>query len=227
MSHRPPFVKADVTRTACAVHGSPGRPRISHPPTASRIRGFPDAPYAVRVRAAGRPAVTWPRTWFHRCPPAADPASIGLPPQHGHAPPTAGPGSFARRTRGASVSHRVLVLPVLGLLLTLALAACGSTAHQDSDDRGSGAAGGAADGGTSGDCPDKHAVTVRDDEFGGTARLRRHSAPRFGSPHPRGGRGRPAPRLTAHQPYVPRTDPTRGSVSAQQSGCSRTRPDPW
>ncbi|MGQ4407010.1 hypothetical protein ACN6K8_005631 [[Kitasatospora] papulosa] len=73
------------------------------------------------------------------------------------------------------MSHRVLVLPVLGLLLTLALAACGSTAHQDSDDRGSGAAGGAADGGTSGDCTDKHAVTVRDDKFGGTAPLRRHS----------------------------------------------------
>ncbi|MFD9141128.1 hypothetical protein ACFVY7_09960 [[Kitasatospora] papulosa] len=67
------------------------------------------------------------------------------------------------------MSHRVLVLPVLGLLLTLALAACGSTAHQDSDDPGSRAAGSAADGGTSGDCPDKHAVTVPDDKFGGTA----------------------------------------------------------
>ncbi|MFB7233871.1 hypothetical protein ACFCXK_03725 [Streptomyces sp. NPDC056269] len=82
------------------------------------------------------------------------------------------------------MSHRALVSPVLGVLLALSLAACGSTADKEpaapgptaagsaADGRtadGSATGGGAADGGASRDCPDKHAVTVQDDKFGGTA----------------------------------------------------------
>ncbi|MFE6068071.1 hypothetical protein [Streptomyces sp. NPDC056525] len=72
------------------------------------------------------------------------------------------------------MSHRVLVSPILGVLLALSLAACGSTADKDPAVPGSTAAGsmvggGAADEGASRDCPDKHAATVRDDKFGGTA----------------------------------------------------------
>lgn len=72
------------------------------------------------------------------------------------------------------MSHRVLASTVLGVVLTLSLAACGSTADKDPAVPGSTAAGSvadgrAADGGASGDCPDKHAATVQDDKFGGTA----------------------------------------------------------
>lgn len=72
------------------------------------------------------------------------------------------------------MSHRVLVSTILGVVLTLSLAACGSTADKDPAVPGSTAAGSVADGsavdeGASGDCPDKHAATVQDDKFGGTA----------------------------------------------------------
>ncbi|MFE4690467.1 hypothetical protein ACFRH6_10470 [Streptomyces sp. NPDC056749] len=72
------------------------------------------------------------------------------------------------------MSRRVLVSPLLGVVLALTLAACGSTEDRDagapdSTAAGSAAGGGAVDDGASGDCPDKHAVTVRDDKFGGTA----------------------------------------------------------
>ncbi|MEV7374005.1 hypothetical protein AB0O51_24405 [Streptomyces sp. NPDC090301] len=82
------------------------------------------------------------------------------------------------------MSYRALVSPVLGVLLALSLAACGSTADKEPAAPGPTAAGGATDGrtadgsatdggaadeGASRDCPDKHAVTVQDDKFGGTA----------------------------------------------------------
>ncbi|MGW4234713.1 hypothetical protein ACWEF9_36515 [Streptomyces sp. NPDC004980] len=74
------------------------------------------------------------------------------------------------------MSHRVRVSHILGVVLALSLAACGSTADKDPDpaapgstSAGSAAGGDAADEGASGDCPDKHAATVDDDKFGGTA----------------------------------------------------------
>ncbi|MFE2018398.1 hypothetical protein ACFW9O_10205 [Streptomyces sp. NPDC059499] len=72
------------------------------------------------------------------------------------------------------MSHRVLVSHILGVVLAMSLTACGSTADKGPDvpgpaAAGSAAGGGAADEGASRDCPDKHAVTVEDDKFGGTA----------------------------------------------------------
>ncbi|WP_326664991.1 hypothetical protein [Streptomyces sp. NBC_00385] len=72
------------------------------------------------------------------------------------------------------MSRRVPVSPLLGVVLALSLAGCGSTADKDQDvpgptSAGSAPKGRAADGSASGDCPDKHAVTVQDDKFGGTA----------------------------------------------------------
>lgn len=72
------------------------------------------------------------------------------------------------------VSHRVLVSPLLAVVLALSLAGCGSSADTGADTAAPTAAGGAADGGgadedASRDCPEKHAVTVQDEKFGGTA----------------------------------------------------------
>ncbi|MER5279160.1 hypothetical protein ABT025_25915 [Streptomyces sp. NPDC002809] len=72
------------------------------------------------------------------------------------------------------MSHRVPVCHILGVVLALSLAGCGSTADKDPDVPGPASAGStpkrdAANEGASGDCPDKHSVTVQDDKFGGTA----------------------------------------------------------
>ncbi|WUW19440.1 hypothetical protein OG521_01030 [Streptomyces sp. NBC_01463] len=72
------------------------------------------------------------------------------------------------------MSHRVLVSPLLAVVLALSLAGCGSSADTGADTAAPTAAGGAADGGgvdedASRDCPEKHAVTVQDEKFGGTA----------------------------------------------------------
>ncbi|MFE9815270.1 hypothetical protein [Streptomyces sp. NBC_00236] len=72
------------------------------------------------------------------------------------------------------MSHRVPVSHILGVVLALSLAGCGSTADEDPDapgptSAGSAPKGGVSDEGASGDCPDKHTATVEDDEFGGTA----------------------------------------------------------
>ncbi|MFI1249724.1 hypothetical protein OHA63_32065 [Streptomyces anulatus] len=74
------------------------------------------------------------------------------------------------------MSHRVRVSHILGVVLALSLSACGSAADKDpapavpgSVSAGSPAGGDAADVGAPEDCPDKHAATVADDKFGGTA----------------------------------------------------------
>ncbi|WP_328907306.1 hypothetical protein OG230_32380 [Streptomyces sp. NBC_00234] len=67
------------------------------------------------------------------------------------------------------MSYRVRVPHILGVVLVLSLAACGSAADKDSDAKGSPRAERkAVDAGTQ-ECPDKHAATVEDDKYGGTA----------------------------------------------------------
>ncbi|MFC8225936.1 hypothetical protein [Streptomyces sp. NPDC057287] len=67
------------------------------------------------------------------------------------------------------MSHRVRVPHILGVALALSLTACGSTEEEAPGARDTAVADRAAGAPDPGACPDKHAVTVDDDAFGGTA----------------------------------------------------------
>ncbi|WP_314247471.1 hypothetical protein [Streptomyces sp. DSM 40907] len=67
------------------------------------------------------------------------------------------------------MSHRVHVPHILGVVLALSLTACGSAEDKAPDVKNPAAAGRTAGGSGPGTCPDKHAATVADDKFGGTA----------------------------------------------------------
>ncbi|MGW6982526.1 hypothetical protein ACWGE1_24345 [Streptomyces sp. NPDC054932] len=67
------------------------------------------------------------------------------------------------------MSHRVQVPHVLAVVLALFLTACGSAQDKAPEARNPTAADRAAGGSGPGACPDKHAATVDDDKFGGTA----------------------------------------------------------